>query len=76
MKKNLVNLILASMVVAGCLLIESATFVAVCLIGAAAFGWVGEDIKRIAKYENAKVKCENIDYLLDCVEFGEWNMEG
>lgn len=74
MKKNLVNCVLAAMVVSGCFLIESSTVVALCLIGAAAFGFVGEDINRIAKYEEAMANSENIDYLLDCVEFGEWNV--
>ena len=74
MKKNLVNWILAAMVVAGCMLIESSTVVALCLIGAAAFGLVGEDMKRIAKYEEAKANCKNVEYLLDCVEFGELEM--
>lgn len=76
MKKNLVTIILCAMLCVGCMLIESSTVVALCLIGAAAFGLVGEDMKRIAKYEEAKANCENVDYLLDCVEFGEWNMEG
>lgn len=74
MKKNVTNCILAAIVVVGCLMIEQSTFVAVALIGAAVFGWAGGDIKRIGQYEDAKAKSENIDYLLDCVEFGEWEM--
>lgn len=74
MKKNLLTIILAAMVVAGCLLIESSTFVGLCLIACVGFVLVMNDLNKVKAYERAKENANNIDYLLDCVEFGEWNL--
>ena len=72
--KNLVTIILAAMVVAGCLFVESNEFVALAFIGIVGGVVAVKDLNRIKKYERAKSNCENIDYLLDCVEFGELEM--
>lgn len=74
MKRSIVNLILAAMIVAGCLFVESNEFVALAFIGFVGGVVAVNDLNRIKKYEKAKANCENIDYLLDCVEFGEWEM--
>ena len=72
--KNLVTIILAAMVVAGCLFVESNEFVALAFIGIVGGVVAVKDLNRIKKYERAKENSENVDYLLDCVEFGEWEM--
>ena len=74
MKKNLVTIILASMVVAGCLFADKNEFVAIAFIGFVGGVVAVKDLNRIKKYERAKANSENVDYLLDCVEFGEWEM--
>ena len=72
--KNLVTIILAAMVVAGCLFVESNEFVALAFIGIVGGVVAVKDLNRIKKYERAKENSENVEYLLDCVEFGEWEM--
>ena len=64
------------MVVAGCLFIESNEFVALAFIGFVGGVVAVKDCRRIKAYEESKARCENADYLLDCVEFGEWDMGG
>ena len=74
MKKNLVTIILCAMLCVGCLFIESNEFVALAFIGFVGGVVAVKDLNRIKKYERAKENSENVDYLLDCVEFGEWEM--
>ena len=74
MKKNLTNIVLAVMVVAGLFMIETHTFVSVCIIGIVGGVLALTDFNKAKRYERAKENSKNIDYLLDCVEFGEWNV--
>ena len=74
MKKNLVTIILCAMLCVGCLFIESNEFVALAFIGFVGGVVAVKDLNRIKKYERAKENSENVDYLLDCVEFGELEM--
>ena len=74
MKKNLVTIILCAMLCVGCLFIESNEFVALAFIGFVGGVVAVKDLNRIKKYERAKENSENVEYLLDCVEFGEWEM--
>lgn len=77
--KNLRNFVFAVSVMVGISAIESEgiyfwialamTFVPLAVLG------IEEWNKRKA-YEKAKANSENIEYLTDCVMFGEWNMEG
>lgn len=72
--KNLVTIILAAMVVAGCLFADTNELVALAFIGFVGGVMAVKDLNRIKKYERAKENSENVEYLLDCVEFGEWEM--
>lgn len=74
MKKNLVTIILCAMLCVGCLFVEKNEFVALAFIGIVGVVVAVKDYRRIKAYEESKAKCENIDYLLDVVEFGEWEM--
>ena len=74
MKKNLLTIILCAMLCVGCLFIESNEFVALALIGFVGGVVAVKDYRREKAYEESKAKCENVDYLLDVVEFGEWEM--
>ena len=75
--KNLRNYIFALMIMTGISMVDStgiwfAVSMGLCLVPAIVLG-IEEWNKRKA-YEEAKQKSNNIDYLLDCVEFGEWEM--
>lgn len=74
MKKNLVTIILAAMVVAGCLFADTNEFISLAFIGIVGGVVAVKDYRRIKAYEESKAKCENVEYLLDVVEFGEWEM--
>lgn len=75
--KNLRNYIFALMIMVGVSSIESTgiffwialglTFIPFVVLGI-------EELNKRKAYEEAKRKSNNIDYLLDCVEFGEWEM--
>lgn len=75
--KNLRNFMLAVMVMVGISAIESEgiyfwialglTFVPFAVLGI-------EEMNKHKAYEKAKANSENLDYLTDCVMFGEWNM--
>lgn len=75
--KNLRNFVFAVMVMVGISAIESEgklfwialamTFIPLAVLGI-------EEWNRQKKYERAKANSENIDYLTDCVMFGEWEM--
>lgn len=75
--KNLRNFLLAVSVMVGISAIESTGIyfwiaAAMVIIPFAVLG-IEEWNKRKA-YEKAKANSENIDYLTDCVIFGEWEM--
>lgn len=75
--KNLRNFLLAVMVMVGVSMADStgiwfAVSMGLCLVPAIVLG-IEEWNKRKA-YEKAKANSENIDYLTDCVIFGEWGM--
>lgn len=75
--KNFRNFLLAVSVMVGISSIESSGIhfwiaLGMVLVPFAVLG-IEEWNKRKA-YEEAKQKSNNIDYLLDCVEFGEWEM--
>lgn len=77
--KNLRNFVFAVMVMVGISAIESSGIyfwiaLGLCLIPFAVLGI--EEWNKKKEYERAKANSENIDYLTDCVIFGEWNMEG
>lgn len=77
--KNIRNYVFALMIMMGFSLgdSEGIGFVVaamLCLVPAIVLGI--EEIRKQKAYEEAKQKSNNVDYLLDCVEFGEWNMEG
>ena len=74
MNKNLVTIILCAMLCVGCLFVESNEFVALAFIGIVGGVVAVKDYRKQRAYEEAKQKSNNIDYLLDCVEFGEWEM--
>ena len=76
MKKNLVTIILAAMLCVGCLFADTNEFISLAFIGIVGGVVAVKDLNRIKKYERAKANSENVEYLLDVVEFGEWNMEG
>lgn len=75
--ENFRNLILALMIMVGVSAIESEgiyfwialamTFIPLAVLGI-------EEWNRQKKYERAKANSENLDYLTDCVMFGEWEM--
>jgi uncharacterized membrane protein len=75
--KNFRNLIFALMIMVGVSMADStgiwfAVSMGLCLVPAIVLGI--EEIRKQKAYEEAKQKSNNIDYLLDCVEFGEWEM--
>jgi hypothetical protein len=75
--KNLRNFVLAVSVMVGISAIESEGIhfwiaLAMCIVPFAVLGI--EKWNRQKKYERAKANSENIDYLTDCVIFGEWEM--
>ena len=75
--KNFRNFMLAVMVMVGISLGDSdgigfVVAVTLCLVPAIVLGI--EEWNKKKAYEEAKQKSNNIDYLLDCVEFGEWEM--
>lgn len=72
--KNLITCVLCAMLCVGCLFADTNEFVALAFIGFVGGVVAVKDLNRIKKYEETKAKCENVDYLLDCVEFGEWEM--
>ena len=74
MKKNLFTCILCAMLCVGCLFADTNEIVCLAFIGIAGGFIAVNDYRRIKAFEESKAKCENVDYLLDCVEFGEWEM--
>lgn len=75
--KNFRNFIFALSVVLGISAIESEGIyfwiaLAMCFVPFAVLGI--EELRKQKAYEEAKQKSNNIDYLLDVVEFGEWEM--
>ncbi len=77
MNKNLRDLLLAVMVMVGISLGDSdgigfVVAAMLCLVPAIVLGI--EELNKRKAYEEAKQKSNNIDYLLDVVEFGEWEM--
>lgn len=77
MNKNLRDLLLAVMVMVGVSMGDSdgigfVVAAMLCLVPAIVLGIEG--LNKRKAYEEAKQKSTNIDYLLDCVEFGEWEM--
>lgn len=75
--KNLRNFVFAVSVMVGISAIESEGIyfwiaLAMCIVPFAVLGIEG--LNKSKAYEEAKQKSTNIDYLLDCVEFGEWEM--
>lgn len=75
--KNFRNFVFAVSVMVGISSIESSgihfwialglTFIPFAVLGI-------EEWNREKKYERAKANSENLDYLTDCVIFGEWEM--
>lgn len=75
--KNLRNYIFAIMIMVGVSSIESTGIyfwiaLGMCIVPLAVLGI--EEWNRQKKYERAKANSENLDYLTDCVIFGEWEM--
>ena len=75
--KNLRNYVLAVMVMVGISGIESSGIyfwiaLAMCIVPIAVLGI--EELNKKKEYERAKANSKNIDYLTDCVIFGEWEM--
>lgn len=75
--KNLRNLVFAVSVMVGISAIESSGIhfwiaLAMVFVPFAVLGF--EELNKQKKYERAKANSENIDYLTDCVIFGEWEM--
>ena len=75
--KNLRNFLLAVSVMVGISAIESEGIyfwiaLAMCIVPFAVLGI--EEWNKKKEYERAKANSENIDYLTDCVIFGEWEM--
>jgi len=75
--KNLRNFVFAVSVMVGISAIESTGiyfWIALAMVFVP-FAVLGiEGLNKRKAYEEAKQKSNNIDYLLDCVEFGEWEM--
>ena len=75
--KNLRNFVFAVMVMVGISAIESSGiyfWIALAMVFVP-FAVLGiEELRKQKAYEEAKQKSNNIDFLLDCVEFGEWEM--
>ena len=77
--KNLRNFVFAVSVMVGVSSIESTgiyfwialamTFIPLAVLGI-------EEWNKNKAYKRALENSRNIDYLTDCVMFGEWNMEG
>lgn len=74
MNKNLITCVLCAMLCVGCLFADTNEILCLAFIGIVGGVVAVKDLNRIKKYERAKSNCENIEYLLDCVEFGEWEM--
>ena len=75
--KNLRNYVLAVMVMVGISGIESSGIyfwiaLAMCIVPIAVLGI--EELKKQKAYKKALENSRNIDYLTDCVIFGEWEM--
>ena len=75
--KNLRNYIFALSVVLGISAIESEGIrfwiaLGMCIVPFAVLGI--EELKKQKAYKKALENSENIDYLTDCVIFGEWEM--
>ena len=75
--KNLRNFVFAVSVMVGISSIESEGIyfwiaLAMVIIPFAVLGI--EEWNKQKKYERAKANSENLDYLTDCVMFGEWEM--
>lgn len=75
--KNLRNFVFAVSVMVGISAIESEGIyfwiaLAMVIIPFAVLGI--EELNKRKAYEEVKQKSNNIDYLLDVVEFGEWEM--
>jgi hypothetical protein len=75
--KNFRNLVFAVSVMVGISAIESSGIhfwiaLAMVIIPFAVLGI--EELDKRKAYEKAKANSENIDYLTDCVIFGEWEM--
>lgn len=75
--KNIRNYVFALMIMVGVSSIESTgvyfwvafglTFIPLAVLGI-------EEIRKQKAYEKALENSRNVDYLLDCVIFGEWEM--
>lgn len=72
--KNLINLLFAAMLCVGCLFADTNEILCIAFIGIVGGVMAVKDYRKQRAYEEAKNKSNNIDYLLDCVEFGEWEM--
>lgn len=75
--KNFRNLIFALMIMVGISMADStgiwfAVSIGLCLVPAIALGI--EELNRQKAYKRALENSRNIDYLTDCVIFGEWEM--
>jgi hypothetical protein len=75
--KNLRNFLLAVMVMVGISSIESSGIhfwiaLGMCIVPFAVLGI--EELKKQKAYKKALENSRNIDYLTDCVIFGEWEM--
>ena len=75
--KNLRNFVFAVSVMVGISAIESEGIyfwiaLAMCIVPLAVLGI--EEWNKKKEYERAKANSENLDYLTDCVMFGEWEM--
>ena len=75
--KNLRNFVFAVSVMVGISAIESEGiyfWIALAMVFVP-FAVLGiEELNKRKAYEKAKANSENIDYLTDCVMFGEWEM--
>lgn len=72
--KNLLTIILCAMLCVGCLFADTNEILCLAFIGIVGGVVAVKDYRKQRAYEEAKQKSNNIDYLLDCVEFGEWEM--
>ena len=75
--KNFRNFLLAVSVMVGISAIESSGIYFGIALGMVFVPFVVlgiEEWNKKKKYEKAKANSENIDYLTDCVIFGEWEM--
>ena len=75
--ENIRNYVFALMIMVGVSMGDSEGIgfvIAAMLCLVPAIVWGIEEYRKQRAYEEAKNKSNNIDYLLDCVEFGEWEM--